>query len=337
VNEALGITGVWRHSIPADSGDKWAYHQIIFEFQAQIMRRFDHLGDLELFQAAVEAGSFTAAAVTLGLTPSAVSRAVERLERHLGLQLLRRTTRSLSLTDAGRLYLEQSQAAFALLEDAERTLQGHAQTIAGRVRISVPTTWGHHRAAAKLAAFAARYPQVAIELHVSNRNVDLAAEGFDAVVRLGALPDSGLIARPLEDAALCLVASPAYLAQAGTPETLSELAMHACIPFILPSTGKRLPWPLRLDGEDIEWAPPSHLCVADDVLGCVSLAEHGAGITQSYDFVVAQALHAGRLREVLPQTRGRSRRFSLLYAAHRRLSPATRALIEFLTDVSSSP
>jgi DNA-binding transcriptional LysR family regulator len=325
-----------RHCISSSRKLKWAYHQIIFASKARIMRRFDHLGDIELFQAAVEAGSFTAAAAGLGLTPSAISRAVERLERRLGLQLLRRTTRSLSLTDAGRLYLEQSQTAFALLDDAERalsntTLQTDAAKIAGRVRLSVPTTWGHHRAAPLLSEFAQRHPLIAIELSVSNRNVDLVAEGFDAAVRLGALPDSGLVARPLENAALCLVAAPAYLARAGTPQTLDELSAHTCIPFILPSTGRLLPWPLRVDGEDVEWTPPAQLTVADDVLGCVQLAAHGAGITQSYDFVVAEAVRAGRLQEILTQTRGRSRRFSLLYAPHRTLSRATRALIEFLT------
>lgn len=304
------------------------------------MRRFEHLADVELFQAAVESGSYTAAGVSLGLTPSAISRAVERLERRLGLQLLRRTTRSLSLTDAGRSYLQQSQAAFALLDDAERALTAAAAQadaeIVGRVRLSVPTTWGHYRAAPLLGEFSRRHPQIAIELSISNRNVDLVAEGFDAAVRLGTLPDSGLVARPLEDAPLCLVAAPAYLARAGTPHTLDELALHVCIPFVLPSTGRLLSWPLRVDGADLDWTPPARLTVADDVLGCVHLAEHGAGITQTYDFIVADALRAGRLQDVLPHTRGRSRRFSLIYAPHRTLSRATRALIDFLTGGACS-
>jgi DNA-binding transcriptional LysR family regulator len=297
-------------------------------------RKFEYLGDVELFHAAVESGSFSAAAVALGMTPSAISRAVERLEQRLGLQLLRRTTRSLSLTDSGRIYLEQSQTAFALLDDAERAVQGDPERINGRIRLSVPTTWGHHRAAERLSEFVRRHPQVAIEVSISNRNVDLVGEGFDIAVRLGTLPDSGLVARVLEDAALCLVASPAYLSEMGVPDSLDALSSHLCIPFIMPSTGRRLAWPLRYGGEDIEWTPPEGLSVADDVLGCVSLAMQGAGITQTYDFIVDTPLRDGRLVEVLPQTRGRSRRFSLIYAPHRRLSSATRALIEFLADAS---
>ncbi len=294
-------------------------------------RKFDHLGNVELFHATVEAGSFSAAAVALGMSPSAISRAVERLERHLGLSLLRRTTRSLSLTDAGRSYLERSLAAFALLDDAEKTVRGDLHSVSGRVRLSVPTTWGHHRAAARLSAFAQRYPDVALEVSISNRNVDLVAEGFDAAVRRGSLPDSGLIARPLEDAPLCLIASPEYLQRRGVPRIVADLATHDCLPFVLPSTGKQMHWELRVDGEDVDWIPPARIAVSDDVLGCVSLAEHGAGIAQTFDFVVAAPLADGRLVEVLPQTRGRSRRFSLIYVPHRQLPPAMRALIDFLT------
>ncbi len=294
-------------------------------------RKFEHLGDVELFQATVETGSFSAAAVSMGMSPSAISRAVERLERHLGLQLLRRTTRSLSLTDAGRTYLERSLAAFALMDDTEQTLRGDTREVSGRVRLSVPTTWGHHRAAARLSDFAQRYPDVAIELSVSNRNVDLVAEGFDVAVRRGSLPDSGLVARTLEDASLCLVASPDYLRRRGVPQMIADLEHHDCLPFILPSTGKRMAWELRENGEDLDWTPPARIAVSDDALGCVSLAEHGAGIAQTFDFVVEAALAQGRLVEVLPQTRGRSRLFSLIYAPHRRLPAATRALIEALT------
>lgn len=297
-----------------------------------VSRHFEHLADVERFHAAVDAGSFIAAAVALGTTPSAVSRALDRLERRLGAQLLRRTTRSLALTDHGRLYLEQTKAAFAMIRDTELALQSEDSAVAGRVRLSVPTTWGHYRAASRLAAFVQRYPEVEIELNICNRNVDLVAEGFDAAVRLGELPDSGLVARPLEDAPLCLVASPDYLARAGEPQSFEALAAHRCIPFILPSSGRLLPWALRVDGTDVDWAPPARLTVADDVLGCVRLAEAGAGIAQSYDFIVADALRQGRLREVLVQTRGRSRRFSLLYAPHRHLSRATRALIAHLTE-----
>lgn len=297
-------------------------------------RRFDHLGDVETFIAVVEHGSLTAAAVALATTPSVISRAVARLEQRLGAQLLRRTTRRQGLTEAGRLYLEQARAAFAQIDEAERAIQGQGGELSGRVRLSVPTTYGHYRLPPLLRRFAERYPRVRIELNIANRNVDLVAEGYDLAVRLGPLPDSGLAARKLEDAALCVVASPDYLRRRGEPRTLEDLAGHSVLPFQMPSTGRIAQWQFRQDGRDIDWTPDSPLQVSDDVLGVVSLAEHGLGLCQSYDFVVAQRLAAATLVETLPHLRGRARAFSLIYAPHRRLSAAARALIDALAGES---
>lgn len=294
-------------------------------------RRFDHLGDVEAFIAVIEHGSLTAAAVALATTPSVISRAIVRLETRLGTQLLRRTTRRQGLTEAGRLYQEHARAAFALIDDAERAIQGQDGELSGRVRLSVPTTYGHYRLPAVLQRYLQRYPGVQVELNIANRNVDLVAEGFDLAIRLGALPDSGLVARKLEDAALCLVASPSYLERAGLPRDLDDLSNHACLPFEMPSTGRIATWLFRDSERDIDWTPPSTLRVSEDVLGVVSLAEHGAGICQSYDFIVEERLRRGVLVELLPQLRGRSRPFSLIYAPHRRLSAASRALIDMLT------
>ena len=294
-------------------------------------RRFDHVADVEAFVAVAEQGSFTAGAVSLASTASVLSRAVGRLEARLGQQLLHRTTRRLSLTDTGRLYLEQVRAAFTWLDDAERDAQGDAEALTGCVRISVPTSFGHYRLPVLLQPFTAQYPQVRIEVNITNRNVDLAAEGFDLVIRLGPLPDSGLVARKLEDAPLCLVAAPAYLQQMGVPRTLADLPQHRCLPFVMPRTGRLAPWVFRAQGEDVEWLPEAAVTVSDDVLGVVSLAEQGMGICQSYDFIVHSRIADGRLAEVLPQLRGRSRPFSVVYAPHRRQSAAARALIAQLT------
>lgn len=295
-------------------------------------RRFDHLGDVEAFIAVVEQGSLTAGAVALSTTPSVISRAIARLEARLGSQLLRRTTRRIGLTEAGRVYLEQTRAAFSLIDDVERAIQGQEGELSGGVRLSVPTTYAHYRLPPLLQRFAARYPRVQVELNITNRNVDLVAEGFDLAIRLGTMPDSGLVARKLEDAALCLVSSPEYLGRAGTPRGLEDLALHTCVPFVMPSTGRVAPWVFRVDGEDVDWPPPTRLAVSDDVLGVVSLAEHGVGICQSYDFIVRERIERGRLVEVLPELRGRSRPFSLLYAPRRRLSAASRALIDVLAN-----
>lgn len=294
-------------------------------------RRFDHLGDVETFVTVVEKGSLTAGAVALATTPSVLSRAITRLETRLGVQLLRRTTRRLSLTEQGQLYLAQSRAAFALIDDAERAMQGQQDgELTGSVRMSVPTTYAHHRLPALLQRFAAHCPQVRVELNITNRNVDLVAEGYDLAIRLGQLPDSGLVARKLEDAPMCLIAAPGYIAHAGAPERIDALARHACLPFVMPSTGRVSPWILRDEGRDVDWTPQGSLQVSDDVLGVVSLALSGLGICQTYDFIAHDLVAQGRAVEVLPQARGRSRPFSVIYAPHRRLSSASRALIDFL-------
>lgn len=299
-------------------------------------RQFDYLDDVEAFLAVAEHGSFTAGAVALSTTASVLSRAVTRLEARLGNQLLRRTTRRLGLTEAGRLYLEQVRTAFHLLDEAERDAQGQQAELKGRVRLSVPTTYGHYRLPPLLARFARRHPDVRIELNITNRNVDLVAEGFDLAIRLGQLPDSGLVARKLEDAALCLVASPGYLREAGTPQTLDDLRRHACLPFVMPSTGRIAAWAFKGGESDIDWLPSSALLVSDDVLGVVSLARHDLGICQSYDFIVREPIARGDLVELLPQLRGRTRPFSIVYAPHRRQSAAARALIAVLTATTEA-
>ncbi|WP_221924890.1 LysR family transcriptional regulator [Enterobacter hormaechei] len=294
-------------------------------------RKFDYLGDVEVFITVVEHGSFTAAAVELSTTPSVLSRAVSRLETRLGRQLLQRTTRRVGLTEAGRIYLEQARSAFSLLDDAERDGRGQGGDLTGRVKISVPTTYGHYGLPPLLARFSQQHPRVQVELNITNRNVDLIAEGFDLAIRLGQMPDSGLVARKLEEAALLLVASPAYLHRMGVPQTLDELQQHSCLPFIMPRTGRIAPWVFRDDGRDVDWLPRSTFEISDDVLGVVSLAEQGMGICQSYEFIVRDRIERGQLVEVLPHLRGRSRPFSVIFAPHRRQSAATRAMISLLT------
>lgn len=293
-------------------------------------RKFDHLGDVETFVTVVERGSLTAAAVALSTTPSVVSRALARLEARLGIQLLRRTTRSLGLTDAGRLYLEQTRAALALIDEAERSVQGAGGEVTGRIRLSAPTTYGHYRLPALLQSFAERYPAVRVDLNISNRNVDLAADDYDFAIRQGVLKDSGLVARKLEDAQLVLVCAPSYVQRRGLPRDLADLAQHDCLAFLLPRTGRAVPWQFLRDGEEIDWPPQPVLEVTEDALGVVSLAEAGLGICQTFRFIAQERLERGALVEVLPGLKGRSRPFSLIYAPQRRMTAAARAFITCL-------
>lgn len=303
-------------------------------------RSFDpvQLGSIELFCKAAELGSFTAAAEALGVTPAAVSRSIARLEQRLGVRLFVRSTRSIRLTGDGELYRTECQQALEQIAEAERAITGHQRTPSGLLRISVPTTYAHHRLLPLLPAFNAAYPGVALELNISNRNVDLVDDGYDLVIRLGEPQDSRLIARKLEDATLGLFASPAYLQARGTPQRLQDLAAHDCIQFILPSTGRPLPWLLRSAGGGVvEHAFKSSRQVHEDVLGVVTWARAGGGVSQIYHFIAEEAVRRGELVEVLPQLAGATRPFSILYPQNRHLSARVRAFVDFLVERLKTP
>jgi DNA-binding transcriptional LysR family regulator len=298
-----------------------------------MQRQFDDLllGSIELFCLAAELGSFTIAATAASVTPAAVSRAVARLEKRLGVRLFVRTTRQIRLTDPGRRYFEQCQSALRQLMDAEREATGQQVTPAGILRISMPTPYGHYRVLPLLAEFRSRYPQVTVETHLSNRNIDFADEGFDLAIRGRAPEDSGLIARKLEDAELVVVASPAYLRKAGKLNTPDDLLNHECIQYELPSSGRNVPWQFMHEGEGVELTPGGY-GVSGDVLAGVTLARHGAGVFQTYRFVVEQDLADGALKELLKPFGGTSRPFILLYPHGRHLSSRVRSFVDFLME-----
>ncbi|MCU0188784.1 substrate binding domain-containing protein, partial [Citrobacter freundii] len=202
--------------------------------------------------------------------------------------------------------------------------------ISGKIKLSVPTTYGHYRLPPLLEKFLLQYPDIQIEVSISNRNVDLIAEGFDLAIRQGHLPNSSLVARPLELAPLQVVASPHYLKRMGIPKNLEELNHHQCIAFELPSSGKITPWFLKNADEEIQWVPTNRILVKEDILGVVSFAESGLGICQSYSFIVNEKIRQGKLQPLLEAYADHTRPFSLLYAQHKHMSSATRALINFL-------
>ena len=295
-------------------------------------RHFDdlQLGSIEMFCLAAELSSFTAAANAAGVTPAAVSRSVSRLEARLGIRLFVRSTRHIRLSDEGRAYFEQVRPAIAQLVDAERQVGG--QGAAGRLRISLPTPYAHYRVLPLLPAFRDKYPNVDVHVHISNRNVDFADDGYDLSVRGRAPDDSALIARKLEDAELVVVGAPEYLRRRGTPQTLDDLAAHDCIQFDRPSSGRRIPWTFQVDGEAVDVVTDGAYGTGEDVLGGVTLARAGAGLFQTYRFVVEDDLREGRLTEVLQQQGGSTRPFVLLYPHARHVARRVRAFVDFLVD-----
>ena len=290
------------------------------------------LGSIELFCKAAELGGFARAAREFGLTPAAVSRAIARLEQRLSTRLFARTTRKIALTDDGRAYYEQCREALAKIEAAEQTISGRRSTPSGSLRVSLPTTYAHYRILPKLPEFVRRYPQLTLELNVSNRNVDFVEEGYDLAIRLGEPKDSRLVARRLENATLGVFASPLYLRDAPPLASMADLPAHRHLQFVLPSTGRPMSWLFKLDGREVEYAFDSTLRCSDDVLACVTLAAAGGGIFQTFDFIAASYIKRGELVEVLPSLRGRFRPFYVLYPQNRHLNPKVRAFVDFLLE-----
>lgn len=287
------------------------------------------LPNLATFCAAFELGSFSKAARRLGVTPQAASRSVARLEETLGVVLFRRTTRSLTPTDSARAYYQTARQALDLLARAETDLTQQDAVRSGVVRLSAPTTFGHHRLLPSLAAFRERYPAVELEIHIGNRNVDFAREGYDLAIRLGQIREHGLVARKLGDYAVGVYASPSYLARRGVPRSPTHLSHHDCIAFVMPSTGRLMPW--SFVPEPTTWTPRAPLRCSDDALATITLARAGLGLVQIYDFLVEKDVERGLLVEVLRDYRGKSRPFSLIYPQAPKPSAAARALIDYLT------
>lgn len=299
-----------------------------------MQRNFDdvQLGSIELFCLAAEQASFTSAANIAGVTPAAVSRSIGRMEERLGVRLFVRTTRQIRLTDGGKRYYEQCRQALTQLVEAEREVTGAQAAPAGPLRISAPTPYAHYRLLPLLPQFRQLYPEVSFEVHVSNRNIDFAGESYDIAIRGRDPADSSLIARKLEDAELVLVAAPSYLRRAGTPATLEDLHKHECIQFDLPSTGRKIAWPFKVERKQVDVVTKGGYTCSEDVLGIVTLARSGAGIVQTYRFIVEEDLKQGSLVELLPQHGGTSRPFILLYPHARHLSLRVRTFVDFVTS-----
>jgi DNA-binding transcriptional LysR family regulator len=287
------------------------------------------LSTIAIFCKSAELGSFTAAANVMGLTPAAVSRGISRLESRLGIKLFRRTTRSMSLTDDGKLYFDQCRGAITQIEDAEKLITGQQTVPRGMLRISVPSTYAHYRLLPALAKFRTSYPEISLNINISNRNIDFVEDGYDLVIRLGTPPDSRLIARKLEDAPVGIFASRSYLKKFGTPKNLNELQapQHTLLPFLQPSTGKLLPWIFIQEGQAVDFNPRSNVHVSDGPIGCVILARHGVGLVQTFNWIAET--YKDELIEVLTEYAGRTRPFYLIYPQNRHLSARVRALVDF--------
>ena len=289
------------------------------------------LGSIEQFCKAAELGSFTAAAEYFGVTPAAISRSISRLEQRLGVRLFSRTTRSIKVTNEGELYWKECQLALEQIAEAERAVTG-AQTVpSGLLRISVSAAYGTYRLLPLMPIFTAAYPQIEIELSISDKIIDFVEECFDLAIRLGIQRDSRLVAYKLEDVFLGVFGTPEYLEKKGMPRSLNDLEEHDCIQYISPNTGRPMIWIFKgPQGEEIDYPVRSRMRILNDALGCLAWVNAGGGLYQTYRFAALGAVKRGDLVEVLQEHGGRSRPFSILYPQNRHLSAKVRAFVDFL-------
>lgn len=287
------------------------------------------LSAIEAFVETVRAGGMAAAARKLGSTRARVSRQVQQLEAALGAQLLVRTTRALRLTDAGSAYLEVAEAALTqLAEGARRVAEGQGR-ISGVLRVNAPMSFGVRVLGPLLPRFLAAHPALELQLTLSDEFIDPVRSGHDVTLRIGQLADSGLIARRLTDAPRLLAAAPAYLAAHGTPTHPAELEAHACLNYSYSSTGGQ--WALRRGDEELKVAAEGPFCANNgDVL--LAAAEAGLGVVLLPQFIVGDALAAGRLVEVLPDWRPPPIAVHAMYPPNRQLPLRTRRFLDFLIE-----
>lgn len=286
-------------------------------------------GDIEIFVRVVEAGGFSAAARALGMTPSAVSKLVARLEDRLGARLFRRTTRKLSLTQEGETFYRHGAQIVVEIAEAERAVTDMGQTARGTLRVNAAVNFGHHQIEPILPEFLARYPEMRIDLTLSDSYANLVEEEIDVAIRAGHLTDSSLVARKLCDTRRVIVATPDYLARHGTPRAPEDLTRHNCVRF-----GRQQPhlnnWPFN--GPKGRYAiPVDGNVVANNGETVVQLALHGIGVARLAEFAVGPAVRRGMLVSLLAETHHDDRMpISAVYLPTKQAQPKVRAFVDFL-------
>jgi DNA-binding transcriptional LysR family regulator len=290
----------------------------------------DRLANMRVFAKVVENGSFAGAAARLAISTSMVSQHVKELEERLGARLLNRTTRKVSVTEVGRAYYERCTRVLADIEEADRAAGDMQTAPRGDLRVNSTPCFGGHHVGSAIVDFATRFPDISVELMLSDRPVDLVEEGFDVAVRLEPLPDSRLIARKLASCRLVLCGAPGYFAEHGTPRTPADLADHKCLELTASSFFRR--WHLT-DGGGREL----HLSLKGTVRSnyaavLVHAALAGQGILYAPRYMVGEALRAGRLVTVLDDYVLPPLAVHALYPHNRHLSAKVRVFVDFLAE-----
>jgi DNA-binding transcriptional LysR family regulator len=307
---------------------------MIEEWYSTIVRRFLTMTDLNvlrIFIAAAELGSFSAAAVRLKLTRSAVAKAIARLEQSTDTRLFQRTTRTIVLTDEGRILLERCAKTIEYLEDSLEDMSSRRNEPRGILRMTLPSAFGRSEVMPVLSKYLHRWPRVDAEVSFSDRTIDLIADGFDLAVRLGGYNiNEDLVSRVIARQRLSLCASPSYLEENGIPRTLAEIKQHQGIHFS--QHGKLLPWQLRNDrGEEIQMETSCRVRFdAGEALRDAAVA--GFGIAQLPEFLLRKAVEDGRLVRILEESEPELMPVLVLYPTRKFMSPKVRLFIDSLVE-----
>jgi LysR family transcriptional regulator for bpeEF and oprC len=287
---------------------------------------------MEVFARVAELGSFTRAAERMNLAPASVSATVQNLEAVLGVRLLTRTTRKVSLTDDGRAYFERTQHLLAEIEELEAALTQTRTRPQGKLRVEIPTGLGHLYVVPALPAFSEKYPDVQVIMTLNDRFVDFSEEEVDVILRVGKLADSGMVAKQIYQAKFVVCASPAYLRQKGAPKQPSDLVHHNCLGYFSASLGRSARWTFNRDGEIYTHAPAGTLHVNNGE-AVADFAIAGAGIVCMLETSLVHAIRDGKLVQVLPEWETQSTPVSVLYWPSRHLSAKVRVFVDFVTEL----
>jgi DNA-binding transcriptional LysR family regulator len=293
---------------------------------------FERLSGLIAFARAGSLGSYRAAARSLSISPSAISKSIQRLERHFGVSLFTRTTRSLTLTVEGRDIHERVLQLLRQAEEIEQVAKSARSEPAGTLRIAASLPIGLHIIAPAIAEFRQRYPKVLIDLRLSDQIVDLVEEGIDLAVRIGELSDSSLLSRRLLPYTLGCYASPDYLARRGTPEHPDELAQHETVNLRYQNTGQTLRWPFRIADKEIEMLPSSPV-VVDASEAVLAAMAAGAGIGIAASFMAAPRVKRKELIPILSGFAVQRHNITAIWPESRRSNPAVRAFLDMLFEL----
>jgi LysR family transcriptional regulator AphB len=288
-----------------------------------------NLNDLLVFAEVVERGGFTAAGNALAMPKSNVSRTVSRLEAALGVQLLERTTRKQALTETGQIYYEHCLRIKEEIESATASIETLSETPRGVLRVSASVTVGQNLISQHLAEFARTYPEVKVDLRLSNRRVDLIEEGFDVVIRVGELPDSTLVGKHLCSRKLHLYAAPTYIAESATPLLDPEdLSKHQCL--FMNAMSERSQWDLR-NGEEVKVIDFESAFSCDDFYVLQQLAIKGVGVTKLPDYMCKKYLEDGQLIRVLDNWVGGNVNFHALVRSRQGMTPKIKVFLDFMS------